>query len=350
MLSIASPSGAEADLAGHLVRAMTAWGFQARIDAVGNVIGEIDRGPGPTVLLLGHLDTVSGDVEIRIDGDRLYGRGAVDAKGPLAAMICAAATTAGPGRVVVVGAVQEETPGSLGAMEIRRTHSCPDALVIGEPSGWANIVLGYRGKLDLSYEVACPAAHPTSPSPKASELAARAWTVLTDLLGPHATHRSFDEPGATLVRIAGDLLQARAELSVRTPPGYDTERLVDELRAGLPIGTLAVTNAVAACRTGRRDLVVRALSRAIRSQGAEPGMRVKTGTSDMNTLAEVWQIPMATYGPGDSTLDHTDDEHILIPDYVRGIAVLADALTGIAAELDQKRITAALRPAVVFEA
>ncbi|HZM77392.1 MAG TPA: M20/M25/M40 family metallo-hydrolase [Candidatus Limnocylindrales bacterium] len=330
MLEIESVSGEEAALSAYLARTLAGWGFRVRVDAVGNFIGEIDRGPGPTVMLLGHLDTVAGAVDMHLEGDRLYGRGAVDAKGPLAAMICAAATTSAAGRVVVVGAVQEETPGSLGAMEIRRTYPPPDALVVGEPSGWSNVVLGFRGKLDLSYEVSCPAGHPTSPTPKASELAVRAWTTLTELLGPHATHRAFNQPGATLVAIDADQVRARACLSVRTPPGFDAQALVDGLRAALPLGTLAVVNAVAACRTGRRNPVVRALSTAIRAQGGEPGLRVKTGTSDMNTLAEVWHIPMATYGPGDSTLDHTDDEHIVIPDYLRGIAVLTEAIDSIA--------------------
>ena len=46
----------------------------------------------------------------------------------------------------------------------------------------------------------------------------------------------------------------------------------------------------------------------------------------MNTVGEVWEVPMAAYGPGDSRLDHADDEHILIDEYLRGIAVLTAAL------------------------
>jgi LysW-gamma-L-lysine carboxypeptidase len=46
----------------------------------------------------------------------------------------------------------------------------------------------------------------------------------------------------------------------------------------------------------------------------------------MNTLAEVWRVPMATYGPGDSRLDHGDDEHIVLADYFRAIDVLCLAL------------------------
>ncbi|MER6917407.1 M20/M25/M40 family metallo-hydrolase [Streptomyces sp. NPDC000594] len=334
MLRIPSPSSGEAPLAGHLVTAMTELGFTgARVDEAGNAVGEIVRGDGPTVMLLGHMDTVSGDIPVRVEGDRLYGRGAVDAKGPLATMICAAVNAADfRGRLVVVGAVEEETPGSRGAVFVRETHRQPDALIIGEPSGWDTVVLGYKGKLDLRYRVECPATHPSSPAPQAAEQVAAGWhTVLSVLGSDPADPRAggFDRPTATLVSVTGDPVSAEAEYSIRTPLGHDTDGLVTELRRRLsPQGTLEVVGAVAACRTGLGDPVVRSLSAAIRARGARPRMKVKSGTSDMNTLAEAWRIPMATYGPGDSSLDHADDEHIVLSDYLHGIGILASALEG----------------------
>src|SRR3989442_611144 len=169
MLEIPSPSHREQRLATFVVEAMRGLGFTAGVDAAGNAVGELRHGPGPTVMLLGHLDTVDGEIAVVHRDGRLYGRGAVDAKGPLAAMICAAATTAFAGRVVVVGATEEETPLSRGAVAIRDTHDRPDALIIGEPSGWSGIVLGYKGKLDLHYHVRGAPAHPTSPATKATE-------------------------------------------------------------------------------------------------------------------------------------------------------------------------------------
>lgn len=331
MLQIPSVSYHERALADYLVNAMTDLGFRAHIDGVGNVVGVIERGKGPTVMLLGHLDTVPGQLPVRSMDGRLHGRGAVDAKGPLAAMICAAAGSAGfRGRLVVIGAVEEETPRSRGAMAVRATHERPDALLVGEPSGWSSVVLGYKGKLDLRYTVKCPATHPTNPAPKASELAAECWTALLDLLGPEANHAEFAQPGATLTRVNGDLTTAVADLSIRIPPGFDVDALVRALRDRLSAGELVVQNSVAACRVGRSDPVVRALVSGIRRQHAQPRLVVKTATSDMNTLAELWDIPMATYGPGDSGLDHADDEHIVLSDYQRGIDVLSAALSELA--------------------
>lgn len=326
MLEIPSPSYRERELADFLAGAMTELGFAAYVDGVGNVLGTIDNGPGPLVMLLGHLDTIPGDLPVRSEEGRLYGRGAVDAKGPLASMICAAASAGFPGRVVVIGVVEEETPGSRGAMAIRDVHEQPDALIVGEPSGWGGVVLGYKGKLDLRYSVECPATHPSNPDPKASELAVAAWYELVELLGPDAGHGSFDRPGATLCSISGDTTSASADLSVRTPLGFDSDALVEDLRKRLPEGRLKVLNSVTACRADRNNPVARALVAGIRRQHAQPRLVVKTATSDMNTLAEVWDVPMATYGPGDSRLDHADDEHILLSDYQRGIDVLTYAL------------------------
>lgn len=331
MLEIPSSSYLERALADYLAAAMADLGFQAHIDGVGNVIGVIDRDAGPTLMLLGHLDTVPGWLPVRSEDGKVYGRGAVDAKGPLAAMICAAADAVDfRGRLVVIGVVEEETPHSRGAMAIRATHDRPDALIVGEPSGWSSVVLGYKGKLDLRYTVTSPATHPSSPTPKASELAVACWNTLVDLLGPDASHGVFDRPGATLGRLYADLTAAAADLSVRIPPGFDVDGLVRALRGRLPAGDLKVLNSVAACRVGRADPVVRALVSGVRRLHARPRLLVKTATSDMNTLAEVWDIPMATYGPGDSRLDHADDEHIVLSDYLRGIDVLTAAIAELA--------------------
>jgi len=76
---------------------------------------------------------------------------------------------------------------------------------------------------------------------------------------------------------------------------------------------------------------VRAFLAGIRKAGGTPAFSVKTGTSDMNTVAPVWQTPILAYGPGDSNQDHTPTEHIQLSEYERAIDVLADVLMTIAA-------------------
>jgi [amino group carrier protein]-lysine/ornithine hydrolase len=335
MLEIPSPPFEERALAELLAEAMTDLGLAAWIDAAGNAIGEAGAGEGPTVLLVGHLDTAPGVVPVREDGRRLFGRGASDAKGPLAALVLAAAQARdAPGRIVVAGAVEEETPASRGAQHLAATLDPPDALIVGEPSGWACVTLGYKGKLDAVYRVSRPATHPTNPAPKATEVAAAFWSDVLSLVegwdrqgdDRRHGHAAFDRLAVTLSAMHGDLEAAELELCFRTPVGFDVDGLLSLLADLGRGGTLEVVGRVGATRADRKSAVVRALTAAIRRHGGEPRLKVKTATSDINVLAEHWTVPMATYGPGDSRLDHAADEHIEIDDYLNGIRVLADAL------------------------
>ena len=96
-LRVYSPSTKETALSKLLQRRMRALGFRnVHTDTAGNAIGEIGSGR-PHLLLCGHMDTVPGTISARQEGDRIYGRGAVDAKSPMCAMISAAASQgAGP--------------------------------------------------------------------------------------------------------------------------------------------------------------------------------------------------------------------------------------------------------------
>lgn len=334
MLAIPSPSGEEDELARFLEKSMNDLGLAARRDEAGNVIGDIGAGSGPVVMFLGHLDTVDRPLPARRDGDRLVGRGAVDAKGPLAAMICAAASRPSfPGTIRVAGAVEEERL-SRGGEHLARTLPAPDALLIGEPSGWSRVVLGYKGKIDVGYRVARPATHSTNPMAKATEVAVGFWHDLLDALGPERDHGAFALPAATLRGVGGGLTEAWLDVDCRVPVGYDAASFAERLHARANGGEVTVVRHVPAVRSGRSDPVVRAVSAAIRRSGGQPRPTLKTGTSDMNTVAPHWRnVPMAAYGPGDGSLDHADDEHITVDEFLKGVDVLTATLDELAAAL-----------------
>ena len=79
-------------------------------------------------------------------------------------------------------------------------------------------------------------------------------------------------------------------------------------------------------QSGKNSRLVRAMLKAVRAEGGRPRFKLKTGTSDMNTVGPAWQCPIVAYGPGDSALDHTPEEHIDVEEYERAIDVLARAL------------------------
>ena len=92
-------------------------------------------------------------------------------------------------------------------------------------------------------------------------------------------------------------------------------------------GAVTILGQEAAVRTDRSSSLARACVRAIRAAGGAPRFKLKTGTSDLNILVPAWGCPAVAYGPGDSRLDHTPDEHISITELERAVDVLDTALS-----------------------
>ena len=84
--------------------------------------------------------------------------------------------------------------------------------------------------------------------------------------------------------------------------------------------------AVPAWECEKNTKLVRGFLSAIRSQGGEPRFVYKTGTADLNVVAPAWKCPAAVYGPGDSSLDHTPNEHISLEEYSKSVEVLVNVL------------------------
>jgi len=116
------------------------------------------------------------------------------------------------------------------------------------------------------------------------------------------------------------------DVSFRLPLGVDLEALhaeVENVRGRAEIGQL---NYEPPFRAPKNNALTAALLSAIRAEGGEPAFVIKTGTSDMNVVGPHWQRPIVAYGPGDSSLDHTPQEHIDLDEYLRSIRVLARVL------------------------
>jgi len=336
LVSIPSPSGAEDGVAAYLVGRMGALGFDARRDQAGNVVGRIGNPEaGRTIVLLGHMDTVPGRVPVRRSEGRLYGRGAVDAKGPLAAFVLAAAQAAprlAGAQVVVIGAVEEETH-ARGARHLARTMPPPQCAIIGEPSGWDGITLGYKGALTVAYRLVQPCGHSAGQRTGPAEQAVSFWNQLQAYTAAHndGKSRRFHtlDPALRGFQTFSDGMEEGVEMhaTVRLPPGADGEDLRKQMQAWTNGARLSFHSNDPAFQAEKNTAPVRALLRAIRAQGGRPRFKLKTGTSDMNVVGPAWGCPILAYGPGDSSLDHTPDEHIEIAEFQRGVEVLTQALT-----------------------
>jgi len=335
LLRIPSPSGSEDAVACYLVEQMAALGFRAHHDEVGNAVGRIGDAQAPrTVVLLGHMDTVSGHVPIRCEDGKLYGRGAVDAKGPLAAFVLAAAQAASQIedlQLVVIGAVEEEAH-SRGAHHLAETMAPPSLAIIGEPSGWQGITLGYKGTLVVEYYLARAREHAASAWAAPAQDAVAFWNQL--VAQAEAVNRGkkgrFNTlaPALRSIRSFGDGLEEGVDmtLALRLPPGCDVGDLKGRMDSWRGDAALTYPYHEPAFRTDKNNPLVRSLLRAIRAEGGKPRFKLKTGTADMNVVGPVWKCPLVAYGPGDARLDHTPDEHIEIEEFGRGVAVLRRAL------------------------
>ena len=326
-----SPTGGETSAVNFLVGAMQQLGFQARVDATGNAVGVLGDGPRELVLL-GHIDTVPGEIPVHRDGDRLYGRGAVDAKGPLACFTCAAARVGvRPGwRIVVIGALAEEGD-SHGARGIIGEYH-PEAAIIGEPSGWERVTLGYKGSCWFHYTLHKPMAHTAARSESASEAAVGFWNRVTAFCDQVnlGQERVFSQLTPSLRSMHserdGFSESAYLEINFRLPPGLEPDWLQQQLLPLIGEGRLSMSDGIPAYRGEKNTSVERAFLTAIRAARGTPAFNLKTGTADINIVGPAWGCPAVAYGPGDSSLDHTPAEHILLSEYLSGIQVLSETI------------------------
>ena len=328
-----SPSGQEADAVAYLVARMAALGFtETFADEAGNAVGVLGSG-ARQVVLLGHIDTVPGQIPIRRENNLLYGRGTVDAKGPLSAFVDAVAAV-GPvegWQFVVIGAVGEEQD-SRGARHIAPRYR-PEMAIIGEPSGWDRVTLGYKGSAWAQLTTRSPMSHTAGQGESACESAVRAWLVLQEWAAAFNAERQkqFDRVTPTLraMESGEESFESWAALRVgaRLPLDLPPRMWYAALRNLLPGVELTESGfAIPAYRAEKNTTLVRAFLSGIRSVRGQPGFVLKTGTADINIVGPAWGCPAVAYGPGDSSLDHTPNEHLDLAEYHRAVDVLKAAL------------------------
>lgn len=346
LLRIYSPSGSEGELSDYLRDSFSNFGYErVRVDRAGNVIGELGDGAN-TVLFCGHMDTVPGQIEVRFEGDKLYGRGAVDAKSSLAAMVMAPLTLEGeiPCRVIVAAVTGEESEGE-GVKELVGSGVRGDCNIFGEPSGLRHITIGYRGKLAFTVKVRGRGGHSGAPWQfenaiescfeflrSAREELERATSAGGHFYSVTATPNMIR--GGHARNVTPDFCDMYVD--VRIPPGMTTERVIKSIesvrdryvaRSSLDVEVEFSGDRVEPYETDRSSLSLRALMRAILEVvGGPVRLLKKTGTGDMNVFAMLTGAHAVSYGPGNSSLSHTEFEFVEVEEYLLSVKVLSNAI------------------------
>jgi acetylornithine deacetylase len=307
------------------------------------------RGSGQTLLLCGHLDTVglggmSDPLAPRIDGDRLYGRGAYDMKGGLAAALvaCRNAARSGLSGEVIVAAVADEEHSSIGVQEVLR-HVRADAAVVTEPTELA-VATAHKGFVWVEIEVVGRAAHGSRPylgvdailktGPILVALTSLNQRLRSDAhptLGPGTLHASLVTGG-----LEESTIPDRCTLTIerRTLPGesvaeveYEIAELLSRCRRADP--ELAVTSRTLLARqpfeTAAAEPIVGTVIQAARGVlGRSVGVVGVSYWAD-SAFLQAAEIPTVLFGPdGDGA--HAAVEWVSLP----GTIACTQTLTGAA--------------------
>ena len=345
------------------------------VDEYGNIIGRIKGNkPGKKVLFDAHIDTVQvpdstkwtvDPFEGKIIDGKIYGRGASDMKGALAAMICGVSEYAKqtnkdfPGELLVAGVVHEECFEGIGARKVSE-YAKPDYVVIGEASE-LNLKIGQRGRGEIVFETFGKPAHSANPDKginavyKAANLINRVKEIEMTY-DEHLGHgilelvdiKSSPYPGASVVpdhcKITYDrrLLVGETKESVLAP----LQNLIEEMKKEDPQFDAKVSYAVGEenCWTGAtisgerffpgwryeesEDFVQDAF-KALKETGLDPEITQYSFCTNGSHYAGEAGIKTIGFGPSRENLAHTIDEHIEIEQLVKAM----HGYTGIAKAL-----------------
>jgi acetylornithine deacetylase len=302
-MSTESTSGAEGALADAFAGALDARGWRTtRIPVTpgrANVLAT--SGDGPYVTLSTHLDTVPPFLPPRRENGRLYGRGACDAKGIAAAMVCAAERLRVSGApVALLFVVGEETAhdGAHAANQWATANSFPSgALVNGEPTE-STLALGTKGAMRVVVRTAGEAAHSAYP-----QLGRSATMALVKLLA------ELDQ-----LPMPSDPLLGETTINVGKLAGGIADNIVAPSAEARLMARVVTDSADVWARLERWSAGRATLERGVEVPpvrlGTVPGhpTSVVAFATDIPALP-AWGTPYL-FGPGSIHVAHRDDEYV----------------------------------------
>ncbi len=345
--AVETPSHEDVDpMRALLCDRLAAHGTEPTVDGAGNVLASKDEADGPHVVLNTHLDTVAPHVPAEREGDVLHGRGACDAKGPLAAM-AAAFLDCDPdwGRLTLAVTSDEETYSTGAAALVPRLDldgERGDAVVVGEPTG-LNVCTAGKGRFEGTVRVEGESAHAAEPDTGANaiERAAPVIDALTDFgerpgslpvhpdLGAATLTPTVIEGGdaTNQVPAACEVVVDRRSVPPETAGGFENA-LHEYLRERLD-------STISFALTERETPFLEAFETSVDSRvggafrDAECEMRPFTAATEASYFAR--EAPTVVFGPGDladaeGPVAHADREYVRRPEVERAADLLNDVL------------------------
>ena len=341
-----NPPGREAEIASFLAERISELGLKARVDRFddrANCEGSLRWGEGARILLLTHLDTVpaeSGEAwsippfEGVIREERVYGRGAADAKGSIASMLGALKAIADSGLKlggeVIFAAVADEEVESQGVRRLLASELKADYAVVGEPTN-LQVCVAHKGRLVISAKFVGRQAHSSMPDQGINALyAASDFTLNVESLSRKLLERRHHLLGSPTIAVTvlrggekDNMIPDSSEALIdrRTLPGEALETILEELRriserSANRCGArseLRVVRWIPPAETDPRSEIAMVAADAVRRVlGIKAEPRGFQATCDMSFLVNQAHIPSIILGPGGLEQAHSVDEWVSI--------------------------------------
>jgi len=358
-----NPPGNELGIASYLMEVAKRVGLPAELQMVEKdrpnfIIRLPGLNEGPVLLLTAHMDTVSEGEHANwrydpfgavCEGNRIYGRGAADNKGGVT-IILAAAIALHLAKVplrnpLTIAAVMGEETGNVGMRYLIENGERVDRAIVTEWTGANKVGLGYRGSLWLKIKTAGITAHGSRPHQGINAIDTMTEVVLPELkriingfkneinplfIVPETTINVGAIKGGLATNVVPDYCEAFVD--IRLLPGQDPREIfkiinnhfanLEAAKPDLHVSFEQVGSNFPFLITKEEDLIKSISSNISKITGGEPEYFGKSGFSDANVLVEKLGIPVAVYGPGNST-GHQPNEYIEIKDLVASAKVLA---------------------------
>ena len=341
LVRIKSLSGDEGDLAEFLIRTLRRF-MAVEQGPLGAVIAEIRNGKGPTVMFEGHMDTVPPGDEAAwsvppFSGEErqgyLWGRGAVDMKGAIAAQIAAAVASRERvrGTLYLVYVPHEETAEGAVLDRVLEVIDVPDLVVLGEPSN-LRLGIGHRGRTVIRLLARGKIAHASMPQSGRNAInlmikqlpKALSRELPSDPLLGSGTHTPTSiytftwgpvVPDRCVVEIDRRIVVGETRDSVLAAyKGLELEAAIarEELRSYTG-ETFTVEHFYPAWYFDPGEGFVQWAWHAL----DHPPFRVWRFSTDGVVSAGIYELPTLGYGPGDEALAHQPDERVSVGDIAR---------------------------------